>query len=200
MEHIMANKLKSGDALLIVDVQYDFLPGGSLAIEDGDKIIPVVNKWIEAAEKAHIPVILSRDWHPPHHISFKEQGGPWPVHCVQNTPGAKLHADLKIPRDAIIVDKAFEVDKDAYSAMEGVTDKDKIPLPELLKKLNIKRIVIGGLAFDYCVHFSALDARKLGFDTTVILPACKAISEKTEQKSFQEMADAGVVLELDSEP
>lgn len=196
----MANKLKSGDALLIVDVQYDFLPGGSLAIEDGDKIIPVVNKWIEAAEKAHIPVILSRDWHPPHHISFKEQGGPWPVHCVQNTPGAKLHADLKIPRDAIIVDKAFEVDKDAYSAMEGVTDKDKIPLPELLKKLNIKRIVIGGLAFDYCVHFSALDARKLGFDTTVILPACKAISEKTEQKSFQEMADAGVVLELDSEP
>lgn len=196
----MTNKLQLGDALLIVDLQYDFLPGGSLAVPDGDKIIPIINKWVEAAERQQIPVIFSRDWHPKNHISFKERGGPWPVHCVQNTTGAELHADIKVPQNAVIVDKAFDPDKDAYSAMQGVTDTDKIPLPDLLKKLKIKRLVIAGLAFDYCVHFTALDARKMDYEVLVVLPACKAISEKTEQQSFQEMANAGVKLELDSSP
>jgi nicotinamidase/pyrazinamidase len=196
----MKPKLQKGDVLLVVDVQYDFLPNGSLAVPDGDKIIPIVNNWIEAAQKAGIPIIFSRDWHPSHHISFKERGGPWPVHCVQNTKGAKFHADLKIPQGAIIVNKATDADKDAYSAFEGYTDDEGIPLPEKLKQLKAKRIWIAGLAFDYCVHYSTLDARKLGFAANVILPACRSIAEETEQKSFKEMAEAGVTLELDSEP
>lgn len=196
----MKSKFKPGDALLIVDMQYDFLPNGSLGIADSDKIIPIINRWVAAAEKAGIPVIFSRDWHPPHHISFKEQGGPWPVHCVQNTKGAKFHQDVTIPDNAIIVNKAFTQDKDVYSALEGVTDAEGIPLPDKLRQLNVKRIWVAGLAFDYCVHFSSLDARKLGYPVMVILPACRSISEATEQKSFREMADAGITLELDSDP
>lgn len=196
----MHSKLQPGDALLIVDLQNDFLPGGSLAVADGDKIIPVINQWIEAAQKIGIPIIASRDWHPSNHISFKAQGGPWPPHCIQNTKGAEFHPSVKFPKETIIVDKAFTADKDAYSAMEGVTDAEGTSLPTLLKKLNVKRIWIMGLAFDYCVHFSTLDARKLGYLAIVVLPGCRAIAKETEQKSFQEMAEAGVTLELDSSP
>lgn len=196
----MKNKLQAGDALLIVDLQNDFLPGGSLAVTDGDKIIPIVNIWIKAAQEAGIPIIASRDWHPVNHISFKTQGGPWPSHCVQNTKGAEFNSEVQLPKETIIVDKAFTADKDAYSAMEGVTDAEGTPLPELLKKLKVKRIWIMGLAFDYCVHFSTLGARKLGYPAIVVLPGCRAIAKETEQQSFQEMAAAGVVLELDSSP
>lgn len=196
----MKSKFRPGDVLLIVDIQYDFLPGGSLAVPDGDKILPIINQWIDAAKKAGIPIIFSRDWHPPHHVSFKERGGPWPVHCVQNSTGAKFHRDLNIPKDAIIVNKAYELDKDAYSAFEGVTVNDNVPLPEKLRQLNAKRLWIAGLAFDYCVHYSAMDARKYDLEVNVILPACRAISEKTEQKSFQDLVKEGVTVELDSDP
>lgn len=196
----MKSKFKTGDALLIVDIQYDFLPGGALAVADGDKILPVVNAWIVEAEKQHIPIIASRDWHPINHISFKERGGPWPPHCIQHTEGAKFHQDLKLPTHTIIVSKAFAADKDDYSAMVGVLDKDGTPLTEKLKALKIKRLWIVGLAFDYCVHYSALDARKLGYEVAVVLAGCRAIAAETEQRSFKEMADAGVKLELDSQP
>lgn len=196
----MKSKLQAGDALLIVDPQYDFLPGGSLAIADGHKILPVLNDWIKAAQKAGIPIIISRDWHPAHHKSFKERGGPWPSHCVQNTHGAKFHKDLKFPNNAIIVNKAFNADKDAYSALEGVTDTEGVPLPEKLRQLKIKRLWIGGLAFDYCVQFSSLDARKSGFEVRIILPATKAIADETAQDTFKKLANADVAFELDSEP
>lgn len=196
----MKTKFKKGDALLIVDVQYDFLPGGSLAVADGDNILPVVNQWIAAANQADIPVILSRDWHPSNHISFQAQGGPWPVHCVKNTRGAEFHQDLKYPKTAIIVDKAIVADKETYSALGGVTETEGKPLAEKLHELNIKRLWIGGLAFDYCVKYSALEAKKIGLDVIVILPACKAIAEQTEQETFQLLAAAKVILELDSEP
>ena len=196
----MKSKFKAGDALLIVDVQYDFLPGGALAVADGDKILPVVNAWIAEAEKHHIPIIASRDWHPTNHISFGFRGGPWPPHCIQNSKGAQFHHDLKLPSNSIIVNKAFNPDKDAYSAMEAVLDKGGMSLPDKLKALNVKRIWIVGLAFDYCVYHSALDARKLGYDVAVVLAGCRAIAPETEQRSFKEMADAGVKLELDSQP
>jgi nicotinamidase/pyrazinamidase len=196
----LKSKYKPGDALLVVDIQYDFLPGGALAVADGDKILPVVNTWIDEAGKNHIPIFASRDWHPTNHISFKERGGPWPPHCIQNTKGAKFHHNLKLPADTIIINKAFTADKDAYSAMEGVLDKDAMSLPEKLKALNIKRLWIVGLAFDYCVHYSALEARKLGYDVAVVLAGCRAISPETEQSSFKDMANAGVELELDSQP
>lgn len=196
----MKTKFKKGDALLIVDVQYDFLPGGALAVADGDKILPVLNEWLAAANQTNIPIILSRDWHPKNHISFKAQGGPWPPHCVKQTHGAQFSQDLKYPQNAIIVDKATEANKETYSALGGVTATDGKPLPEVLRELNIKRLWMGGLAFDYCVKHSALDAKKLGFEVVVVLPACKAIAEQTEQETFQLLTDANVILELDSRP
>lgn len=196
----MKTKFQKKDVLLIVDPQYDFFPGGSLAVADGDKIIPVLNQWLKAAQEAQIPVIVSRDWHPAHHISFQEQGGPWPPHCVQHTHGAQFHRELQLSDSIIIAEKAFDPNKDAYSAFEGVTHDDKIPLSEKIQTLKANRIWMGGLAFDYCVHYTALDARKLGYAVTVILPACKAIARGTEQKSFQDMVNAGVIMELDSSP
>src|SRR5438874_13818264 len=95
--------LKTGDALLIVDVQNDFCPGGALAVPEGDAVVPILNRWIAEAEGTGVPVFASRDWHPPNHISFKERGGPWPPHCVQGTEGGALQQGLKLPRHALII-------------------------------------------------------------------------------------------------
>src|SRR5437868_3700655 len=115
---------KPGDALLVVDVQNDFCPGGALAVPDGDEVVPILNRWIADAVAARVPVFASRDWHPENHISFKARGGPWPPHCIQNTPGAQFHPDLQLPRDIRIISKAETADVDAYSAFEG-TDLSK---------------------------------------------------------------------------
>src|ERR1043166_10328535 len=106
--------LKRGDALLIVDVQNDFCPGGALAVPAGDEIVPILNRWIAEAEAAHVPVFASRDWHPANHISFKPRGGPWPPHCIQNTPGSQFHPALKLPPDVRIISKAETSDVDSY--------------------------------------------------------------------------------------
>ena len=115
--------ISANEALLIVDVQLDFLPGGALAVPDGDSVIPVLAACAKAFSSRDLTVIASRDWHPPDHCSFEQQGGPWPPHCVAGTPGAELHQDLDLPPDAIIVDKATTREKDCYSAFEG-TDLD----------------------------------------------------------------------------
>ncbi len=196
----MKSKLQSGDALLIVDPQNDFLPGGSLAVPRGDEIIPILNRLIDAAAKLGIPIIVSRDWHPLNHISFKTQGGRWPVHCVQNTEGAAFHKDLAIPKNAIIIDKAFDADHEAYSAFEGVTHDDHVPLAEIIRQLSIKRIWIGGLALDYCVHFSAVGAHKLGLEYHVILPACRSIAKQTEGKAMQDLEKLSAIFETDPNP
>jgi nicotinamidase/pyrazinamidase len=196
----MKPKFQAGDALLIVDPQNDFMPGGALAVPNGDEIIPILNDWIAAAEKANIPVIVSRDWHPPDHTSFQEQGGRWPVHCVRETPGAAFHKDLKIPKNAIIVDKAFTKDKEAYSAFEGITHAESIPLLEKLQTLGIKRIWIGGLALDYCVHYSAVGAHKAGLEYHVILPACRSIAKNTEEKAIKDMEKLQTIFETEPNP
>src|SRR5690242_13289968 len=127
------------DALLVVDVQNDFCPGGALEVAEGDAVIPVLNEWISAAEAARVPILASRDWHPAGHVSFKMRGGPWPEHCVQGTTGAEFHPHLKLPPTVEIISKGDTPDRDSYSAFGG-TD-----LAGRLQRLGVQRLWIGGL-------------------------------------------------------
>ena len=184
-----SNPFRSGDALIVVDVQRDFCPGGSLAIAGGDDVVPVLNRWIVEAIEAGIPVVASADWHPADHLSFKPQGGQWPVHCVQETDGATFHPDLKLPADAIIVRKGDRADRDQYSAF------DATGLADDLRKRGVKRVWIGGLAEDVCVRATALDAAQAGFATHVIAAATKPVTAAGGEKARADMRAAGVEID-----
>lgn len=162
--------VKNSDALLITDIQKDFLPGGALPIGSGDEIIPVLNNYIKRFEDAKAHVLASRDWHPPNHISFKSQGGPWPPHCIQQTAGAKFSPDLKLPEHTVVISKGTSPEREAYSAFDGTS------LAHELRTLGIKRLFIGGLATDYCVVNTVLDACKLGLETVVLMDATLGIN------------------------
>lgn len=165
----MAIEINKQSALVVVDLQNDFCPGGALPVENGDKVVPVLNKYIEKFRKAGAPILFTRDWHPPDHSSFKAQGGPWPPHCVQNSEGAKFHNDLLIPPEGEIVSKADKKDE-AYSFFQG-TD-----LAQKLKERGIKRLLVGGLATDYCVKETVLDGLKYGFEVFVLDDASKGVN------------------------
>ena len=164
--------LTEHDALLITDIQIDFLPGGALPVAGGDEIIPVINEYIKHFESANAHVIASRDWHPANHISFKAQGGQWPPHCVQGTEGAKFSPDLKLPNHTIVISKATDPKHEAYSAFDSTN------LDNELRKLDIKRLFVAGLATDYCVVNTVLDACKLGFEAVVLMDATLGIDVK----------------------
>jgi nicotinamidase/pyrazinamidase len=183
--------MEPGDALLIVDVQNDFCPGGALAVPEGDRVIPVLNRWIEKARQQNIPIFASRDWHPPGHISFKPRGGPWPVHCVQGSPGSEFHPDLRLPADAHIISKGEHPDQDSYSAFGGTS------LKEQLRRAGIKRLWIGGLAQDYCVRATTLDALREGFEVHVIVDATRPVNVHADdgRRALEDMARAGAILE-----
>lgn len=184
-------RLGPGDALLIADVQNDFCPGGALGVPEGDAIIPVLNRWIDEANARGVPVFASRDWHPRNHISFKDRGGPWPPHCVKGTSGAAFHPDLRLPPDVEIVNKAEDPDKESYSAFGG-TD-----LADRLRDAKVKTLWIGGLAQDYCVRATALDAIQQGFKVHVITDATRAINVHPDdgQHALDEIRKAGAALE-----
>jgi nicotinamidase/pyrazinamidase len=179
------------DLLLIVDVQNDFCPGGSLAIPEGDDVVPVLNRYIA---KFHGRVAASRDWHPPNHISFTDQGGPWPPHCIQNTPGAAFHPGLCLPENARVISKGTHSDSDQYSAF------DRTGLAQTLRDRGIKRLWIGGLALDVCVHATALDALRENFEVHLILDATRAINAAPgdAEKALAEMRAAGAIIEHSS--
>ncbi len=181
--------LRSGDALIIVDVQIDFCPGGALPIEHGDAVVPVLNGWINAAALARIPVFASRDWHPRHHLSFVESGGEWPVHCVQDTPGARFHPELRLPDSTIVVTKGVRFDRDQYSAF------DQTGLATELRKRGVRRVWVGGLAQDVCVRATVLDARRDGFDTIVIADATRPVTGAGGERANEEMRQAGARFE-----
>jgi nicotinamidase/pyrazinamidase len=180
--------LRGSDCLLIVDVQKDFCPGGALGVEDGDAVAPALDRWIDAAEEAGAMIAASRDWHPRHHVSFEERGGPWPPHCVQDTPGAELHPRLRLPDDAEIVSKGTNQNRDAYSAFDGTN------LAEKLRDAGVERVVIGGLTLDYCVKQTALDAREDGFETLLIAGATRPVEARPGdgRRAIEEMKEAGV--------
>jgi len=185
----MGLSFQPGDALIIVDVQPDFCPGGALPIARGDEVVPVLNRAIAAAAQAKVPVYASRDWHPRGHLSFAERGGPWPPHCVQDTPGAAFHPDLRLPADARIVTKGTRFDKDQYSAF------DETGLVKELEHDGVRRVWIGGLAEDVCVKATALDARRAGFEVRLIEDATRPVTAEGGTQALAEMRAAGVQVE-----
>ena len=178
-------------AVLVVDVQNDFCPGGALAVADGDRVIPVLNAVMDRL--AGHPVYASRDWHPPDTTHFKAFGGPWPVHCVAGTRGAELHPDLRLPDDAVIVSKGQDRADDGYSAFEGATAAGR-KLSEDLRARGVTNLVVGGLATDYCVRASVLDACRAGLDVTVVTDAVAGISPDGAARALEEMRRAGARL------
>jgi len=181
--------LEPGDALIIVDVQRDFCPGGALPIPDGDAVVPVLNRWISAAENAGIPVFFSRDWHPAGHLSFRERGGQWPGHCLQDTPGAAFHPDLHVPTSAPIVTKGVRFDKDQYSAF------DETGLGHALAAARARRVWVGGLAEDVCVRATALDAARQGFETHLVPQGTRPVTPEGGRAARAELRAAGVHIE-----
>jgi nicotinamidase/pyrazinamidase len=159
----------AGDALLVADVQNDFLPGGALGVPRGDEVIAPLNDYLRKFARQHLPIFVTRDWHPQHHCSFRGQGGPWPPHCVAGTGGAEFAAGFKVPPGARVISKATRPEAEAYSAFQG-TD-----LALQLHDAGVRRVVIGGLATDYCVRATALDALAAGFAVVVLAEAVRAI-------------------------
>jgi nicotinamidase/pyrazinamidase len=162
------------DALVVVDLQNDFCPGGALAVRDGDAIVPVVNRYLDRFGEAGAPVFLTRDWHPAVTAHFQAYGGVWPPHCVQGTPGAAFHPGLAPPAQAVIVSKGMDPEQDAYSAFQAEASSGR-RLPTILKERGIRRLYVGGLATDYCVRATVLDALRDGFEVVVLTDAIGAV-------------------------
>jgi len=177
-------------ALVVVDVQRDFCPGGSLAVDHGDEVVPKLNRLIRAFEKAGLPIFFTRDWHPPDHCSFRGHGGKWPPHCVVGTPGAEFHPGLSVPRGSTVVSKATERDSEAYSAFQGTDLADK------LRKAKVTEVFLGGLATDYCVKESCLDALASGFAVCVVRDCTRGIDLKENDSALalDAMASKGARL------
>ncbi len=183
-------ELRDSDALLLVDVQKDFLPGGALAVPNADKILHFLNAYIKIFSNKGLKIYMTRDWHPEDHCSFKDYGGLWPKHCIQESEGAKFAEELKLPPDVVIISKATDKNKDAYSGF------DDTELDNILKKDNIKRLFIGGLATDYCVKATVLDALSLGYKVFLLLDGIKAVNvnPQDEEKALLEMKEKGAIF------
>lgn len=182
-----------GDALVLVDVQNDFLPGGSLAVPDGDAVIPVLNRWIRRFLDAGLPIFATRDWHPANHCSFLDQGGPWPPHCVMGTPGAEFSRELDLPPDVPVISKAMRPDKEAYSDFE---DTD---FAVQLRGLGVKRLFVGGIATDYCVRATVLGALEQGFEAVLLVDGVRPVdvAPGDGERAVAEMAAAGAEVARD---
>jgi len=180
-------------ALVLVDVQNDFCPGGALAVTDGDRVVPVLNEYARRVHDAGGAVFASRDWHPVDTMHFQARGGPWPPHCVQDTPGAAFHPDLEPPDGAVVITKGDDRRDHGYSAFEG-TDPDGRPFADALGAAGVRRVLIGGLATDYCVLNTALDARRHGLDTVLLLDAIRGIDLEPGDvaRAIDRMMRAGV--------
>lgn len=184
--------MDSGTALLIVDVQNDFCPGGALSVSEGDRVVPLLNRAARLFADQGLPVVSSRDWHPERTGHFSKYGGVWPVHCVQNSPGAEFHPALELPHGTIIVSKGMDPDRDDYSAMHA-RDECNRELPAILRELGVLHLFIGGLATDYCVKESALEALRRGLGVTILLDACRGVdlTPGDSARALDEMESAG---------
>ncbi len=192
--------LEKDSALIVVDVQNDFCSGGALGIPEGESVIPELNRWIRAFRDAGLPIAYSRDWHPSDHCSFIAQGGPWPPHCIRGTQGAEFREGLVV--EGTLFCKAFGAGADAYSAFQarkqGVPDGplEEVSLPAWLKTKGVRHLYIGGLATDYCVKHTALDALRDQFRVTIIGEGVRGVDVKPgdSERAIQEMKQAGVEI------
>lgn len=180
-------KITESDALIIVDVQNDFCPGGSLAVEGGDEVASTLSSLATHFRIKGARIFATQDWHPENHSSFKEKGGPWPPHCVQGSHGAEFHENLQLPIGTSIVRKGSDPEVDAYS---GFLDSN---LEEQIRRTDIKRLFVGGLATDYCVLNTVLDARALEFEVCLIEDAIAAVNVESDdgEKAIAKMKDSG---------
>lgn len=184
----MTNEKKK--ALIVVDVQNDFCPGGSLAVAQGDEVIAPLNKLMKEFLDRGEPVFKTRDWHPAKTKHFEDYGGTWPVHCVQNTPGAEFHADLSVDPRVTIISKGIDESADGYSGFDG-TD-----LAQILREQEVKEVWVGGLATDYCVKHTVLDALRQGFEVKALADAMRAVnvSPNDGEQAIEEMRNAGAEI------
>jgi nicotinamidase/pyrazinamidase len=180
-------------ALLIVDVQNDFCPGGTLAVPRGDAVVPVLNKYIRAFQELGCPIYASRDWHPTDTRHFKRFGGLWPSHCLQNTRGAAFHPGLKLPEDVVVISKGMDPDAESYSAFLGFDDQGTA-FSSVLERHGVKAVFIGGLATDYCVKASCLDAVRHGYKAYLLKDAVQGVNINPDDsaKAVDAMVGAGV--------
>ena len=182
----------SEKALLLVDVQNDFCPGGALAVPEGDRVVPVLNEYAQKFAADAYPVFASRDWHPQVTRHFKDQGGPWPPHCVAESPGAAFHPQLKLPVNATVLTKGTDPEDDGYSAFEAA-DAQGRNLGVALRMDDVASLYVGGLATEYCVRASVMDGLKNGLDVVVLLDAVRGIDVKDGDvaRALDEMMRAG---------
>src|SRR5512139_1184086 len=187
--------LTAGDALLVIDVQYDFLQGGSLAVPDGDAVIPLLNRCLALFARLHLPVYASRDWHPVNHCSFRAQGGPWPPHCVAGSHGAAFAASLALPPDTVVISKDDTPELSTYS------DFTETGFDQRLRAAGVRRLLVGGLATDYCVLSTVKDALALGFSVIVLTDAIRPVEVKPGDgaRALAEMGRLGAQFALSAE-
>lgn len=187
----MRNNLGESDALILIDVQRDFCPGGAVPVPGADEVLPVLNQWIHAARDTGTPIVVTRDWHPVDHCSFLGHGGDWPAHCVRETEGADLHPALDIPADPIVVRKGTMSDRDTPSAF------DDTGLADDLRARGVERVWIGGLVQEAGVRASVIDACDAGFDTHLIAAATRAADRRPGdgQRALEAMRAAGAHID-----
>ncbi len=184
--------MNSKTALILVDVQNDFCPGGALAVPGGDRVVEPLNRAATAFAVAGQPVFATRDWHPPQTRHFQPHGGLWPVHCVEGSAGAAFHPDLRLPAGTILLFKGIDENQDGYSAFDGV-DETGTAFSQLLAEHGIDHLCIGGLATDYCVRTTVLDARKRGLTVTVLSDAVAGVDLQPgdSERALAEMRATG---------
>ena len=182
-------ELVKGDALLVIDIQNDFLPGGSLAVPDGDQVIPALNGYIDQFIKRQLPVFATRDWHPSNHCSFIQQGGPWPEHCIADSKGAEFASNLHLPVSAYIISKGTEVEQDGYSGFANRTFKEQ------LDNAGACCLFIGGLATDYCVLNTVRDALGYHYKVVLLTDAIRAVNVQRQdgENAINEMLQQGAI-------
>lgn len=184
--------MQGNDALVIIDVQNDFCPGGALPVTDGDRVVPVLNRYIKKFMQEKLQIFATRDWHPEKTTHFKAYGGLWPPHCIQGSWGAEFRTDLALPKDTVVVSGGMAPDEEGYSGFDGKDEKG-IDLANLLHASGVERIFVGGLATDYCVKHTVLDGLKHGFKVVLLEDAVRGVNLKPDdsERAIEEMVRAG---------